>query len=127
MVPRLQASFRRNESTRSNSSDQQSAISGIDCALPMIWARRERLAVSGFITYTDSETWAGVIHPMQALRQYRQERVPDAKAIVCEMTSNGFSVADSNDAGLLDLVGFDTATPAVIAHFLRGGEGLSLI
>ncbi len=36
-----------------------------DCALPMIWAREHKLNVSGFITYTDSETWAGNIHPAQ--------------------------------------------------------------
>ena len=102
-------------------------FSGTDCALPMLWARRERLAVSGFITYTDSETWAGEIHPTQALRQYRQEQVPDAKAIVVGMESNGFTVADPDDPGMLDVVGFDTATPALIADFLRGGQGLSSI
>jgi 60 kDa SS-A/Ro ribonucleoprotein len=34
-------------------------MGGTDCALPMVWARRNKLALSGFITYTDSETWAG--------------------------------------------------------------------
>ena len=33
------------------------------------------------------------------------------------MVSNGFTIADPNDAGMLDVVGFDTATPAVIASF----------
>ena len=46
--------------------------------------------MSGFITYTDSETWAGNIHPAQALRQYRNEFVGDTKAVVVGMTSNGF-------------------------------------
>ena len=41
---------------------------GTDCALPMICAHEQELAVSAFITYTDSETWAGTIHPAQALR-----------------------------------------------------------
>jgi 60 kDa SS-A/Ro ribonucleoprotein len=35
------------------------------------------------------------------------------------MTSNGFSIADPDDAGMLDVVGFDTATPPVIADFAR--------
>ncbi len=35
------------------------------------------------------------------------------------MTSTGFSVADPDDAGMLDVVGFDTATPPVIADFAR--------
>ncbi len=34
-----------------------------DCAQPMIWARVNEVNVSAFITYTDSETWAGKIHP----------------------------------------------------------------
>jgi 60 kDa SS-A/Ro ribonucleoprotein len=94
-------------------------MGGTDCALPMVWASRNKLNVSAFITYTDSETWAGNIHPAQALRQYRDEFVGDAKAVVVGMTSNGFTLADPNDRGMLDVVGFDTAVPAVIADFVR--------
>ena len=94
-------------------------MGGTDCALPMVWARRNKLKVSGFVTYTDSETWAGNVHPAQALRQYREEFVPDAKAVVVGMTSNGFTLADPNDRGMLDVVGFDTTVPAVIADFVR--------
>jgi 60 kDa SS-A/Ro ribonucleoprotein len=94
-------------------------MGGTDCALPMLWAARNKLNVSAFITYTDSETWAGNIHPVQALRQYRDVFVGDAKAVVVGMTSNGFTLADSNDRGMLDVVGFDTTVPAVIADFVR--------
>jgi len=95
-------------------------MGGTDCALPMLWAARNKLDVSGFITYTDSETWAGNIHPAQALRQYRSEFVGDAKAVVVGMTSNSFTLADPNDCGMMDVVGFDTTAPAVIADFVRG-------
>ena len=94
-------------------------MGGTDCALPMLWAARSKLNVSGFVTYTDSETWAGNIHPAQALRQYRSEFVGDAKAVVVGMTSNGFTLADPNDRGMLDVVGFDTSVPTVIANFVR--------
>ena len=94
-------------------------MGGTDCALPMIWARRNKLNVSAFVTYTDSETWAGSIHPAQALRLYRDEFVSDAKAVVVGMTSNGFTLADPNDRGMLDVVGFDTTVPAVIADFVH--------
>jgi 60 kDa SS-A/Ro ribonucleoprotein len=94
-------------------------MGGTDCALPMLWAARNKLNVSGFVTCTDSETWAGNIHPAQALRQYRSEFVGDAKAVVVGMTSNGFTLADPNDRGMLDVVGFDTSVPAVIADFVR--------
>src|SRR5437870_5650535 len=59
------------------------------------------------------------IHPAEALRQYRSEFVGDAKAVVVGMTSNGFTLADPNDRGMLDVVGFDTTVPAVIADFVR--------
>jgi 60 kDa SS-A/Ro ribonucleoprotein len=95
-------------------------MGGTDCALPMLWAARNKLNVAGFITYTDSETWAGSIHPAQALRQYRSEFVGDAKAVVVGMTSNGFTLADPNDRSMMDVVGFDTTAPAVIADFVRG-------
>lgn len=90
-----------------------------DCALPMVWAREHGVNVSAFVTYTDSETWAGAIHPSQALRQYRGECVGGAKSVVVGMTSNGFTIADPNDRGMLDVVGFDAAVPAVIADFIR--------
>ncbi len=94
-------------------------MGGTDCALPMQWAARNKLNVSAFVTYTDSETWAGNIHPAQALRQYRDGFVGDAKAVVVGMTSNGFTLADPNDRGMMDVVGFDTTVPAVIADFVR--------
>jgi 60 kDa SS-A/Ro ribonucleoprotein len=94
-------------------------MGGTDCALPMVWARRNKLRVSAFVTYTDSETWAGNIHPAQALRQYRDEFVGNSKAVVVGMTSNGFTLADPNDRGMLDVVGFDTSVPAVISDFVR--------
>src|SRR6059036_2931391 len=94
-------------------------MGGTDCALPMLWAARNKLNVSGFVTYTDSETWAGNIHPAQALRQYRNEFVGNAKAVVVGMTSNGFTLADPNDRGMLDVAGFDTSVPAVISDFIQ--------
>lgn len=44
--------------------------------------------------------------------------VPEAsrrKLVVVGMVSNGFSIADPDDAGMLDVVGFDAAAPQVIA------------
>ena len=104
--------------------DAVRAVSGLpfdrtDCAQPMLYALERTLAVDAFVVYTDSETWAGAIHPVQALRQYRERSGIAAKLVVVGMVSNGFSIADPDDAGMLDVVGFDTATPAVIADFCR--------
>jgi 60 kDa SS-A/Ro ribonucleoprotein len=93
---------------------------GTDCALPMRYALERKLPVDAFVVYTDSETWAGTIHPAQALAQYREQVGIDAKLIVVGMTSNGFTIADPNDAGMLDVVGLSTDTPQVIGHFIRG-------
>jgi 60 kDa SS-A/Ro ribonucleoprotein len=85
----------------------------------MLYALSRGLSVDAFVIYTDSETWAGQMHPVQALRLYRERTGINAKLVVVGMVSNGFSIADPGDAGMLDVVGFDTATPAVIADFIR--------
>lgn len=92
---------------------------GTDCALPMIEAQKNKWPVDVFVVYTDSETWAGSIHPSQALRQYRDAMGIDAKLIVNGMVANEFSIADPNDKGMLDVVGFDTTVPQVMAEFVR--------
>ena len=94
-------------------------MAGTDCSLPMTWAKQHGIDVDTFCVYTDNETWAGSVHPAQALRAYRDARGIPAKLVVVGMTSNGFSIADPNDAGMLDVVGFDTSTPPVIADFAR--------
>lgn len=91
---------------------------GTDCALPMIWAEQHRVPVDVFVTLTDSETWAGQIHPSQALQSYRQKMGIGAKSAIVAMQSNGFSLADPEDAGMLDCVGLDTNTPSVLADFV---------
>jgi 60 kDa SS-A/Ro ribonucleoprotein len=93
---------------------------GTDCALPMLYAQALEREVDTFVIYTDAETWAGDIHPVQALRDYRHASGIDARLVVVAMVSNGFSIADPADPGMLDVVGFDTTTPQLIADFARG-------
>ncbi|CAA9296288.1 MAG: Prophage Clp protease-like protein [uncultured Gemmatimonadaceae bacterium] len=112
-------------SPRQRLDDVVKAITGIpfggtDCALPMVEAAKRGWAVDVFVVYTDSETWAGAIHPAQALRAYRERTGIPARLVVVGMASNGFSIADPDDAGMLDVVGFDTATPQVISDFAAG-------
>jgi len=94
-------------------------FSGTDCALPMRYALEHKLEVDAFVVLTDSETWSGKQHPVQALNEYRQSMGIPARLIVVGMLGNRFSIADPNDAGMLDVVGFSTNTPAVIADFIR--------
>jgi 60 kDa SS-A/Ro ribonucleoprotein len=90
-----------------------------DCALPMLYAEELGLAIDTFVIYTDNETWAGDVHPSVALQRYRRSSGIPAKLVVVGMTATGFSIADPNDAGMLDVVGFDTSTPSLIAEFSR--------
>lgn len=94
-------------------------MGGTDCALPMLWAARQRVEVDTFVVYTDNETWFGDVHPTVALEQYRQAMGRDAKLVVAGMVANRFSIADPRDPGMLDVVGFDTAAPKVMADFAR--------
>lgn len=95
---------------------------GTDCALPMRYALKNELDIDLFVIYTDSETWRGGQHPVEALAEYRRKRVTDAKLAVVAIEPNKFSIADPNDPGTLDVVGFDTSTPQVLAEFARGFE-----
>ena len=86
------------------------------CSTP----RSEKLAVDVFVVYTDSETWHGTIHPFQAL-----EAVPSEVGHPGEAGGrrNGIErvhdCPDPSDAGMMDVVGFDTSAPAVMADFAR--------
>ncbi len=90
---------------------------GTDCSLPMTWAMKNHVEADVFVVYTDNETWAGDVHPVQALRAYRQRSGIDAKLIVVGMASSGFTIADPDDPGMLDIVGFDAAAPTVMREF----------
>lgn len=94
---------------------------GTNCAAPIELAIKRGYDVDTIILYTDSETNArGKRQPVVALRDLRQKLGHDVKFIVVGMTSNGFSVADPDDASMLDCVGFSTDTPAVISEFSAG-------
>ncbi len=91
-----------------------------DCALPMLYATEHKLPVDTFVVYTDNETWCGDVHPARALEDYRQTMGRDAKLVACGMTATDYSVADPNDPGMMDVVGFDASCPAAISKFAVG-------
>ncbi|PJK20326.1 TROVE domain-containing protein [Mycolicibacterium goodii] len=96
------------------------SMGATDCALPMVWALKNRVEVDTFHIYTDSETWYGDIHPHQALARYREKMGIDARLVVVAMTATGNSIADPADPRQLDISGFDSAVPTLIADFSRG-------
>ncbi|KAM7162875.1 RNA-binding protein RO60 isoform 2-T3 [Macrochelys suwanniensis] len=88
-----------------------------DCSLPMVWAQKTHTAADVFIVFTDNETFAGNIHPAVALKEYREKMGIPSKLMVCGMASNGFTIADPDDRGMLDICGFDTGALDVIRNF----------
>lgn len=86
----------------------------------MLWALANKIEADAFAVYTDNETWAGRIHPFQALKQYRQETGIPARLVVVGVTATEFTIADPSDAGMMDVVGFDSAAPQFIADFCGG-------
>lgn len=93
---------------------------GTDCAQPMLWAAQAGAEIDTFCVLTDNETWAGYTHPHQALEAYRQKTGIPARLSVVGMTSTDFTIADPEDPGMLDIAGFDSAAPALLASFARG-------
>lgn len=93
---------------------------GTDCALPMQHALSTGIDVDTFVIYTDSETWRGGEHPVQALRRYRKATGINARLIVVGMTATEFTIADPRDPGMLDVVGFDASAPSLMSAFSRG-------
>ena len=91
-----------------------------DCSLPMLSATAESRGVDAFVIYTDNDTWAGHVHPFQAMKDYCAANVAGARLAVVGMTATGFTIADPSDAGMLDVVGFDSATPNLISSFILG-------
>lgn len=93
---------------------------GTDCSLPMLWALQEGIEADHFSVYTDNETYAGRMHPHQALTMYRERTGIPARMSVIGMTATDFTIADPADPGSLDVAGFDSAVPSMLASFARG-------
>lgn len=95
---------------------------GTDLSLPMRYAKDMQREFDVFEVYTDNETntW-DQMHPSQALEQYRKSSGIDAKLVVVGMVANKFTIADPSDPGMLDVAGFDSATPQLISAFAEGG------
>lgn len=90
-----------------------------DCALPMTNAIDKKLEFDAFYIFTDNETYAGRIHPFEALKQYRRISGRPAKLAVCATSATKFSIADPSDAGMMDFVGFDSNVPQLLNDFIK--------
>jgi 60 kDa SS-A/Ro ribonucleoprotein len=88
---------------------------GTDCAKLFEYAKQKGMHVDKFVSITDNETWAGNQAPVQALKKYRAAKNQNAKSVVIGTSVSNFTIADPKDAGMLDIAGFDSAAPQIIA------------
>lgn len=91
-----------------------------DCALPAVWAAQHEHDFEAITIYTDNETYAGHVHPFQALSQYRAQVGHRVSQVVVGITATQFTIADPTDPDSLDVSGFDSAVPNLIADFAAG-------
>lgn len=91
-----------------------------DCALPVLYAAERGLAVDCFIVLTDNETWAGKVHPHQALRAYRESTGIPARMVTVAMQQNRSTIADPSDPLMLDVVGLDSNVVSLVGEFAAG-------
>lgn len=99
---------------------QGRTFGGTDCALPMVWAEKNKVEIDTFVVVTDNETWAGRSHPFQALKSYRNKMGIDARLAVLGVAATDFTIADPSDRGMMDFAGFDSNAPRVLADFSAG-------
>lgn len=91
-----------------------------DCSLPVLYAMERGLHVDAFVVLTDNETYAGKMHPHQALRQYRERTGIPARMVTVSMTYNHSTISDPSDPLMLDVVGLDSNAVSLVGDFIAG-------
>lgn len=92
----------------------------------MIYAREKNIPIDVFVIFTDSETKRGRNTPIQSLKRYRDAMsLPRSKLVVCAMRTTGFSIADPDDPGMIDICGFDRHVPQLIREFATADDPLN--
>jgi len=90
-----------------------------NAALPMQYAKQNKQEIDTFITITDNEVNQGK-HPFHSLQDYRNTTGIAARMAVFGMTATNVTIADPDDNGSMDFVGFDANAPRVLADFSAG-------
>jgi 60 kDa SS-A/Ro ribonucleoprotein len=92
---------------------------GTDCSVPFRYAlQRVGHKFDAIVLLTDSETWAGDRHPVQAYAQYKTKINPATKGVCVGMVANGVGLFPDSDPLALNVSGFDAAIPTLLNNFL---------
>ena len=94
---------------------------GTDASVAYDWAIKNNFKADIICFWTDNESWAGRKHPSQALKEYRRQVNPDAKAVYVTLAPYNITLVDPQDKNSWDLAGFDPGTPRLI-QMLANGE-----
>jgi 60 kDa SS-A/Ro ribonucleoprotein len=95
---------------------------GTDLSLPFKHAL-ERVARGdapphAIVAFTDSETWAGLEHPFQALRQLRSRTNVPVRAVNVAATPTDYSLLEPDDPLAFQVVGFDAAVVDMVSEII---------
>jgi 60 kDa SS-A/Ro ribonucleoprotein len=91
--------------------------SSTNFSAPIEYALKNKIFIDVFISYTDNEVNSGK-NPTAVFKDYRDKINPRAKLIVVAFTAGKFTIANPNDRGMLDMVGFDSAAPEIMREFI---------
>lgn len=112
-------------------------MGGTYCSLPIFNAICSGASIDAFCSFTDSETWDGGVRnygwptlgqeeqpptktASECLAEYRLRSGIPARHAVIALCSNGFTIADPDDAGQMDFCGLDASLPHVLSAFMSG-------
>lgn len=90
-----------------------------NAALPMQHAQKNNQEIDTFVVVTDNEVNTGK-QPFRALESYRNATGIPARMAVFGVSASPFTIADPDDKGSLDFVGFDANAPRALADFSAG-------
>ncbi|HZU19225.1 MAG TPA: TROVE domain-containing protein [Candidatus Dormibacteraeota bacterium] len=97
---------------------------GTDCAAPILHAIQGWSDLDGIVLYTDEETWAGSVHPIEAISRYRARWERPTRLVTVAMVAHGYTLTNRTpegrpeDAGAMTVVGMDPNVPTLIGEFL---------
>lgn len=86
-----------------------------NASLTFSTAKDMKMKVDTFVTITDNEVNCGA-HPAQTLREYRSWSGLPAASVIIGTEMSQFTIADPLDSKSLDIAGFDSAAPQLIAQ-----------
>lgn len=95
---------------------------GTDASSAYNYAIINNIYTDVFVFFTDSESWAGKMHPSQGLTNYRNIINKNAKAIYVTLIPYGdhISLVDPKDPMSYDIAGFTSETPKLIQMIASG-------